>query len=45
MYKTQNQEAPVSGLTGLWFLLPIIGGFVWTIKVQNAMNRMWEANA
>jgi len=45
MYETQNQEVNVSVLTGFWFLLPIVGGIIWTIKVQNAMNRMWEANA
>ena len=27
-------HSPVRGIWGLWFLLPIIGSFVWFIKVQ-----------
>ena len=27
-------SAPVRGIWGLWFLLPIVGSFVWFIKVQ-----------
>ena len=36
-------SAPVRGITGLWVLLPIIGQFVWFIKVQGALNRYWES--
>ena len=36
-------SAPVRGTTGLWVLLPIIGQFVWFIKVQGALNRYWES--
>ena len=44
MYKRLGQKEPVSALTGLWFLLlPIIGGIIWIVKVQNAMNRRWES--
>ena len=35
--------SPVRGLTGLWLLLPIVGLFVWFIKVQGALNRYWAA--
>ena len=34
-----GQKSPVRGLTGLWVLLPIIGGIVWFVKVQGALNR------
>jgi hypothetical protein len=37
-------ESPVSGLTGLWIILPIVGAFVWFIKVQGALNRYWETH-
>jgi hypothetical protein len=26
---------------GLWFLLPIVGFFIWYIKVQEAINDFW----
>ena len=35
--------SPVRGVTGLWMLLPIVGIFVWFIKVQRALNRYWES--
>jgi amino acid transporter len=45
MYKQDGREAPFSGWTGLWLLLPIIGAFVWFIKVQGALNEYWESKA
>jgi hypothetical protein len=38
-----GQKSPVRGLTGLWFLLPLIGHIVWFVKVQGALNRYWES--
>jgi len=34
----------VSGPTGFWLLLPIVGGFIWLWKVQGAINAYWVAN-
>jgi hypothetical protein len=45
MYKLDGRQAPFSGWTGLWLLLPIVGAFVWFIKVQGALNRYWESKA
>jgi len=45
MYKQDGREAPFSGWTGLWLLLPIVGAFVWFIKIQGALNRYWESKA
>ena len=45
MYKQDGREAPFTGWTGLWLLLPIIGAFVWFIKIQGALNRYWESKA
>ena len=45
MYKADGREAPFSCWTGLWLLLPIVGAFVWFIKVQGALNRYWESKA
>jgi hypothetical protein len=43
MYRLDGREAPFSGWTGLWVLLPIVGFFVWLIKIQGALNRYWES--
>jgi len=43
MFKADGREAPFSGWTGLWLLLPIVGAFVWFIKIQGALNRYWES--
>ena len=45
MIKQDGREAPFTGWTGLWLFLPIIGAFVWFIKVQGALNRYWESKA
>jgi len=43
MIRQDDREAPFTGWTGLWFLLPIVGAFVWFIKIQGALNRYWES--
>lgn len=45
MYKADGREAPFSGWAGLWLLLPIVGGIVWFVKIQGALNRYWESKA
>ena len=40
MYERDGRESPVSTLWGLWFLLPIIGHFIWYFKVQAALERL-----
>ena len=42
MYARAGLEKPVRGVTGFWNLIPLIGWFIWTVKVQNALNRVWE---
>lgn len=41
-YREAGHEPPITTLWGLWFLLPIIGLFVWYIKIQSALNQLWE---
>jgi hypothetical protein len=41
LYSRDGQQPPVTGITGLWLLLPIVGAFVWFIKVQGALNTFW----
>jgi hypothetical protein len=42
IYRQDKQEPPVSGWTGLWVFLPLIGGIIWLCKTQWALNRFWE---
>jgi hypothetical protein len=42
-YERDGRPSPVSALWGLWFLLPIIGNFVWYLKVQSALNDFWRS--
>jgi hypothetical protein len=44
MYTAEGIEKPVSGLTGFWNLIPLVGWIIWFVKVQNAMNHRWEAS-
>ena len=43
MYKGDGQSAPVSGVTGFWVLLPLVGWIIWVAKVQGGLNRYWES--
>lgn len=43
-YESDGETSPVTALVGLWFLLPLIGWFVWFVKVQGAINRYWTAH-
>jgi Domain of unknown function (DUF4234) len=45
MYRGDGRTGPMTGWTGLWMLLPLIGFFVWTAKVQGALNRYWTSKA
>jgi hypothetical protein len=43
LYKRAGREAPVSGVTGLWILLPIAGPIVWFVKTNGALNEYWKS--
>jgi hypothetical protein len=43
LYEATGQTSPVRGVWGLWFLLPLIGSFVWFPKVQGALNDYWSS--
>jgi Domain of unknown function (DUF4234) len=45
MYAAAGREKPVSGVTGFWNLIPLIGFIIWVVKVQGALNRAWEGAA
>ncbi|MDZ4827773.1 MAG: DUF4234 domain-containing protein [Actinomycetota bacterium] len=41
MYERDGRESPVQVIEGLWLLLPIVGFFIWTMKMQEALNDYW----
>ena len=43
LYRDAGREAPLSALTGLWVLIPFIGGIIWVFKVQNRLNTFWSS--
>lgn len=44
MYAAEGQPKPVSGMSGFWVLIPLVGGFIWLFKVQGAMNNHWASH-
>jgi hypothetical protein len=45
LYKREGRPEPVSALTGLWILLPLVGWFIWLVKVQGRLNDFWSAHS
>ncbi len=47
LYERRGQRPPVSGATGLWFLLLswffLVGAIVWFVKVNGALNEYWRS--
>ena len=41
IYEAEGETSPVEPIWGLWFLLPIVGAFIWYFKVQAAINDFW----
>lgn len=46
LYTRAGKEAPVSGLTGLWYfpgIFILIGPIVWFVKTNGALNDYWKS--
>ena len=47
LYTQRGQKAPVSAVTGLWFLLLgwffLVGAIVWFVKTNGALNDYWRS--
>lgn len=43
MEQRSGRAPSVSGVTGLWILLPLVGAVVWFVKVQGALNNYWRS--
>ena len=44
LYDRDAQASPVSPTTGLWVLVPLVGGLVWLFKVQGALSDYWRSH-
>lgn len=42
-HTANGTTSTVTALTGLWFLLPLIGWIVWVVKVQGSLNTLWAS--
>jgi hypothetical protein len=43
LYARRGQDRPVSALTGLWCLLPLLGLIIWFVKTNGALNDYWRS--
>jgi len=43
LYKEAGEQPPITAVWGLWFLLPIIGNFIWYLRMQRSLNDFWRA--
>ena len=43
MQEAGGRQRTVQGLTGLWILLPLIGGIIWFVKTNGALNDYWRS--
>jgi hypothetical protein len=44
LYKREGAVEPVSAVTGFWILLPLVGWFIWLVKVQGRLNDYWSTH-
>jgi uncharacterized protein DUF4234 len=43
LFAEDGREKPVTGVTGLWILLPILGAIIWFVKIQGNLNDFWHS--
>lgn len=44
LYRREGKEPPITTIWGLWFLLPIIGNFIWYFRIQRSINDYWTTH-
>src|SRR3954464_13212476 len=42
-YQEDGQNAPITGWSGFWVLVPSMGTFIWTAKTQGALTYLWAS--
>ena len=43
LYEQDGKDKPISGMTGFWNLIPLIGTIIWLFKVQGHLSEFWES--
>ena len=43
MLQRAGRSSRVTGVTGLWILLPLFGPLIWFVKVQGQLNDYWRS--
>ncbi len=43
LYERRGQARPVSAVTGVWIILPLIGSIIWFVKTNGALNDYWRS--
>ena len=43
IFEDDGKDKPVETATGFWVILPLVGGIVWIILTQSAMNQLWNS--
>jgi hypothetical protein len=41
MFAEDGQAKPITGLSGCWIFLPLIGAIILLVSVQNNLNKFW----
>jgi len=41
-FSQRGLSSPVSAVTGFWVFLPLLGWIVWYVKLQRALNSLWQ---
>jgi hypothetical protein len=41
LYELDGEKSPVEWTVAFWALIPLIGGIIWYVKVQAAINDFW----
>ena len=41
LYEREGKDKPISALTAFWNLIPLVGWFIYIVKVQNHLNDFW----
>jgi hypothetical protein len=44
LYAREGREKAISGLTGFWAFIPLVGWIIWVLKTQGHLNRYWESH-
>lgn len=44
-YAEDGQSKPITGWSGLWAIVPLVGGLIWFVVVQSHLGAFWSSKA